>query len=122
MKTHFFIAFTLSAILLAGQASAEVRNLGEIADGITGQLDSVNQFISVAAFVMGVAMAIAGLMKFRAHSQNPNDPSNKMSTAFILIFVGAGLVAIPSVLGSGVETIFGTGADTTNGTTGFTSL
>ena len=106
-----------SATMFAAPAMAQ--DVGAIADGLTGQLTSIGTLVAVLSFVLGVAVAIAGLMKFRAHSQNPNDPSNKMSTAFILMFVGAGLVAIPAVLGSGITTIFGDGADQTNGNTGF---
>ena len=106
-----------SATLVAAPAMAQ--DVGAIAEGLTGQLTSIGTLAAVLSFVLGVAVAIAGLMKFRAHSQNPNDPSNKMSTAFILMFVGAGLVAIPAVLGSGITTIFGDGADQTNANDGF---
>ncbi|MCW3782609.1 hypothetical protein [Defluviimonas salinarum] len=106
-----------SAVTLASPAMAQ--NIGQIADGLTTQVSSIGILIEVVSYVLGVALGIAGLMKFRAHSQNPNDPSNKMSTAFMLMFVGAALVAIPAVLGSGISTIFGSGADTTNGNNGF---
>ncbi|MCW3782608.1 hypothetical protein [Defluviimonas salinarum] len=103
----------------AGAASAQALDLGGIADGLTAQVSRIGVLIEVVSYVLGVALGIAGLMKFRAHSQNPNDPSNKMSTAFMLVFVGAALVAIPAVLGSGISTIFGEGAATTNGKSGF---
>lgn len=120
MKTWKKLAVASAALFGAAIATpAMAIDLGGIADKLTTQTTSVNTLLTVVAFVLGVAMAVAGLMKFRAHSQNPNDPSNKMSTAFILMFVGAGLVAIPSVLGSGVETIFGSGASTTNAADGF---
>lgn len=123
MKKSLFGIIALAALLAASAASAQqVRDLGGIADGLTAQMDSINTLLGVAAFVLGVAMAVAGLMKFRAYSQNPNDPSNKMSTAFMLIFVGASLVAIPSVLGSGIETIFGENASKTDVVSGFSSL
>lgn len=98
------------------------QDAGEIADGLAGQLGSFADLLSILAFVLGIGMAIAGFMKFRANSQNPNDPSNKLSTAFILIFVGAGLVAIPAVLGSGIATFFDDGAATTDANQGFRAL
>ncbi|WP_411840090.1 hypothetical protein [Paracoccus sp. ME4] len=111
---------TLS-IVMAGPALAQLT-AGEIAGDLRGQVSSVGVLITVISFVLGVALAIAGLMKFRAHSQNPNDPSNKMSTAFVLMFAGAGLVAVPAVLGTGIATVFGTGAQQTNGTGGFNAI
>lgn len=109
-------------LLGASPAAAQVRDLGAIATDLTSQVSSIGTMISVISFVLGVGLAIGGLMKFRAHSQNPNDPSNKPSTAFVLMFAGAGLVAIPAVLGSGVSTIFGDSAQVTNGNSGFTAL
>lgn len=121
-------AFRLSAcalffsLLTSQSAFAQARDLGAIATDLTGQVSQIGTMVAVISFVLGVGLAMAGLMKFRAHSQNPNDPSNKMSTAFVLIFAGAGLVAIPAVLGSGISTIFGDGAQMTNGNDGFTAL
>jgi magnesium-transporting ATPase (P-type) len=106
-----------------GQALAqEVRDLGEIANALAGQTTLVTRFVTILAFVMGIVMAIIGLLKFKAHGDNPNDPSAKISTAFMLVFVGAVLVALPAALGSGIETIFGAGASRTNATTGFGGL
>jgi len=83
----------LAALAFATAAQpALAQNIGEIADSLKSQAGSVSTLISVVAFVLGVGMAIAGFMKFRANAQNPNDPSNKISTAFVLLFVGAGLI------------------------------
>jgi len=124
MNRTIKMAFGLNvaAALSVAPGVALAQSVGDIADGLTGQITNVNNVITITAFVIGVALAIMGLLKFHANSKNPNDPSNKMSTAFILIFVGAALVAIPAVLGSGIQTIWGGGADTTDATTGFTSL
>ncbi|MEP3669092.1 MAG: hypothetical protein ABJN42_20390 [Roseibium sp.] len=111
-----------AALVATMPAIASAQNVGEIATSLTGQTTNVATLVSVVAFVVGVGLAIAGLLKFRAHSANPNDPSNKMSTAFMLVFVGAAMVAIPATLGSGISTIFGDGADTTDANTGFTAI
>jgi cytochrome bd-type quinol oxidase subunit 2 len=112
----------VAAALMTMANAASAQNLGTIADGLRTQTTAVASLVTVVAFVLGVGIAIAGFLKFRAISQNPNDPSNKMSTAFMLIFVGAGLAALPSVMGSGIETIFGGSTATTNANTGFTSF
>ena len=112
----------LAGMLGAVAAPALAQTAGDIATGLAGQTGQVADLVSIVAFVLGVGMAIAGLMKFRANAQNPNDPSNKMSTAFILMFVGAGLVAVPAVLGSGIATIFNDGAQQTDANTGFRSV
>ena len=112
----------LAGMLSAVAAPALAQTAGDIATSLAGQTGQVADLVSIVAFVLGVGMAIAGLMKFRANAQNPNDPSNKMSTAFILMFVGAGLVAVPAVLGSGIATIFNDGAQQTDANSGFRSV
>ena len=102
--------------------AALAQNMGEIADSLATQTGEVADLVSIVAFVLGVGMAIAGFLKFKQNAQNPNDPSAKISTAFILIFVGAGLVAIPTALGSGIATVFGSGADTTDANEGFRAI
>ncbi len=94
-------------LTMAGAARAQVRNMGEVADGLAVQIGLIGETLGIVAAVMGLGLAIMGLLKFKAHSANPNDPSNKPSTAFVLIFAGAALVALPAVIGSGVSTIFG---------------
>lgn len=103
---------------MASQAVAQ-DNAGAIADSLTGQVSNVSTLISVIIFVAGLAVAAMGLLKFKAHSANPNDPSNKLSSAWVLIFVGAAMVAIPAVLGSGISTIFGGSATKTDANDGF---
>ena len=100
-------------------ASSPNRTLGAIAADFGGQLGQIASMISILAFVLGVCVAIAGLLKFRQHAQNPGDPSAKPTTALMLILAGAALVAIPATLGSGVATIFGNGAETTTSQGGF---
>jgi len=100
---------------LAGMPAMAQQNAGAIASSLGSQVNQIGSLLMVIAAVAGVFIAIAGLLKFRAHSQNPNDPSNKLSSAFTLIFVGAAMVAVPALLGTGISTIFGTGASTTTG-------
>lgn len=118
MKKLSFLILALHAL----PARAAPSDIGEIADRLQGQAGQVTDLLTVASFVLGVTLAITGLMKFHANSRNPNDPSNKMSTAFVLIFVGSGLVALPATLGSGISTIFGDGAARTDANVGFRDL
>jgi uncharacterized membrane protein len=126
LKTKLIGRFARLGLILGGlglsTTAALAQDLGEIADGLATQTGNIADLVSIVAFVLGVGMAIAGFLKFRQNAQNPNDPSAKISTAFILIFVGAGLVAIPAALGSGIATVFGGGAQQTDANTGFRSV
>lgn len=128
MKTYLktsHIGYALVFALLglyATDAAAQTRDLGGVADSLANQTKNFATFLTILSFVIGVGMAIAGFMKFRQNAQNPNDPSAKISTAFILIFVGAGLVALPAVFGTSLQTIFGATTGTINADQGFRVL
>ncbi len=107
-STRAFVFVPIAAF--AAEARAQVANIGDVAAGLQAQAGNVADLIGAAAFILGIVLAVAGLLKFRQHSQNPNDPSARLSTAFTLVFVGAALVAIPTTLGVGVGSLFGTGA------------
>lgn len=107
-KLVFF--FVVITSLPLSQVSAQVSDIGDMASGLQTQAGNIGDLIGAAAFLLGIALGIIGLLKFRQHAQNPNDPSARLSAAFTLVFVGAALVAIPTTLGVGVNSLFGTGA------------
>ncbi len=108
IKVHLAIAaFILS---ITNPAFAESKNLGDIASGITDSFSSVAKMISGGAYIAGFALTMVGIMKLKAHKDNPTQIP--ISTGFALIFVGAALVAMPLLLGVGITTIFGSDADT----------
>ena len=100
--------------MTAMTARAQVTDLTSMTAQLNGQLNSLAQLAGMIAFLAGFVFGIMGFMKLRANAQNPNDPSNRVTTAFMLIFVGAGLIAIPTVMGVGVESLFGDGSGTSN--------
>ena len=107
MKPYVLI---IALALPTGAAHAQVTDIGDMASGLQAQAGDVADLIGAAAFILGICLGIAGLLKFRQYSQSPNDPSARLSTAFTLVFVGAALVAIPATLGVGVDSLFGSGA------------
>ena len=87
----------------------QVGNLGDMASMLQVQVGDIADLVGAVAFLLGVGIAMLGLLKFRQHAVNPGDPSARLSTAFTLVFVGAALVAIPTTLGVGIGSLFGTG-------------
>jgi len=88
---------------------SQVSNLGDMASVLQVQVGDIADLIGAVAFLLGVGIAMLGLLKFRQHALNPSDPSARLSTAFTLVFVGAALVAIPTTLGVGIGSLFGSG-------------
>ena len=110
MKQFWQQILLFTFILQVRPAMAQVGNIGDVAAGLQTQAGSIADLVGAAAFLLGIFLGIAGLLKFRQHAQNPNDPSARLSTAFTLVFVGAALVAVPTTLGVGIGSLFGGGA------------
>ena len=105
-------------LLLAGPAHAET--LGGAADRIAGQMSSLSKFISIVSFVLGLGIGMSGILKLKSHSQNPAQvPLNQ---PLMRILVASGLIALPTVMGNGIETLFGDGHKALNATDGIVSI
>ena len=110
MRIAIIILGIVSSTVSLTPVAAQVNDIGDMAAGLQAQVGDIASLIGAIAFLLGIVLAIVGLLKFRQHAQNPNDPSARLSTAFILVFVGAAMVAIPTTLGVGVTSLFGSGA------------
>jgi heme/copper-type cytochrome/quinol oxidase subunit 2 len=113
----------LGATLFSAPAVLAQSSIGELLTAArTSQLGPIASFAGAVCFILGVVFGITALLKFRANASNPNDPSNKISTAIVTALVAAALIGIPSFLGVGVNTLFGAGAQTTSIESTLTSL
>ena len=83
------------------------QDLGGVADNVKGQIGNVADMLGAVAFLIGIILVIMSLMKFKAHSEN--DPQAKMSTAVVMLMVGASMIALPTLAGVGITSIFGGG-------------
>lgn len=103
-----------AAIAAAGIAHAQSTDLKGIATGLTGQLGPVADILGIVAFVVGLAIGIGGILKFNAHSKNPQQVP--LSQGMWGVGIGAALIALPILMGASINTIFGSGADTVSAT------
>jgi heme/copper-type cytochrome/quinol oxidase subunit 2 len=112
------IALASVLAMVATGATAQATDITGMVTQANGQLNAVASLAGMIAFLTGFVFGIMGFMKLKANAANPNDPSNKVSTAFVLIFVGAALIAVPAVMGIGVQSLFGGKGNTANLSTG----
>ena len=113
MKNLNTLAMAGSLLLVsAAAASAQATDIESMTTQLNGQMQALSDFAGMIAFLSGFVFGIMGFMKLRANAANPQDPSNKPTTGFALIIVGAALIAVPTVMGIGVQSLFGAG--TTN--------
>ena len=103
----------VSAIVGGQVTSAQAQqNLGDVADRLAALGSNIYNLLGVVAALGGTGLALTGLYKCYHARQNPNDPSAKVSTGVLMLFIGGAMVALPEVLGVGVSSLFGTGAET----------
>lgn len=93
--------FLFAECALAGGGSGGV---GDVAKTVTGNLANIANLIGAAAYVAGIAFALTGLMKFKAHKDNPQQ--TPLSQPIVLIMIAAGLIFLPSMIGAAGGTLF----------------
>lgn len=110
------VMLIIAAVLaLPVQVSAQqVVDLAQASDGLAAQGGAIATFITVLCFCIGVVMAFLGIAKLANSSGGPQGESKL--TGFVFIALGALLVALPSTIGTGVVSMFGSGAQTLEST------
>ena len=105
-KKQIFVLATTTCISL-GLAYAESSNqtIGTLADNVRGTIANVAQLLSAASYVCGIGFALAGMMKFKAHRDNPQQVP--LSAPIVLLAIAAGLIFLPSIIDTAGTTIFG---------------
>lgn len=112
-KTHKTACLYLgvAALLFASTvAFAEEGGIGARATAIQEGIKPIIQLIKWAAYIMGVGFALAGMLKFKAHKDQPVQVP--LSQPIVLLLIAAGLVGLPAVIDVMKGTLLGEGAKT----------
>ena len=101
-----FIAIGILLFLCNDLAlAAGGKGLKDIADGMGEQVQAVASLLIIVAYVAGVGFALAGVVQFKAHKDNPTQVP--LSKPIVYLVVGACLLFLPTIISSSGETIFG---------------
>ncbi len=106
-KTACIYLGIASFILLTNIAFAE-GGIGERATAIKDSLAPIIDLIKWASYIMGVGFALAGMLKFKAHKDQPVQVP--LSQPIVLLLIAAGLVGLPAVVDIMKGTLLGEGA------------
>lgn len=98
----YFIIFLLGAFADSVWASDELRRLAE---NIKLTFSLLKEIMTSAAYASGIGFCMIGLLKFKAHKDNP--AQIPLSTPIVLIAVSAGLLFLPTVFDIAGDAIFG---------------
>jgi intracellular multiplication protein IcmD len=79
--------------------------IGTLASNVTGTFTQVAQLITAAAYMGGLGFAVAAILKFKQHKDNPTQIP--IGTPIAMLGVSAALLFLPTVLSTAGETIFG---------------
>ena len=109
---HSRIRYVLTALLFPGAATAQGRDIGDVAEGIAGQFTQLISFVGSLVMVIGVIFVVVSILKFRAYTANPADPQNTIKGAIGFLAAGAACLVLPEMLNIGVSSLFGTGETT----------
>jgi intracellular multiplication protein IcmD len=88
--------------------AATSTGLGGVASTVTDQLGAMANLMVYVAYVSGVGFALAGILQFKAHKENPQQ--TPLSKPIVLVIVAACLLFLPSVMSAAGGSIFGTSA------------
>lgn len=115
MKIKFLLASTFiwtiaGGLMLAQAGGGGDQTLGDLAEAATGSISQIVNLVVALCYVSGIGFASAGVLKFKQHKDNPAQVT--LGTCFMLLFIGIGLVWLPTMIESTGVTIFGSGAET----------
>lgn len=113
------ILLCVAGVGVALAASQPANSIGSVAEVVQGSFSSLAKLLTSAAYIMGTGFVIASLFKFKSHKDNPTQ--EQIGKPIALLFIGAAMIFLPSVMKTGGATIFGSNASTA-GVSGLSSI
>lgn len=106
-------ALTLAPELALAQTPITLssgKTVGAVAGNVGTSLTGVGTVITIVSYVCALFVGIGAIFKFKAHADQPD--RTPLKTPIMLLFVSAMFAAIGEVLGTGIATLWGGGAQT----------
>lgn len=115
------VMFTLLALVsdLAFAVSAPAGGIGSLANNVKGNFGALAELITAGSYIAGFGFILASIFKFKSHKDNPTQIP--IGTPIALLFIGAAMVFLPSLISSAGSSVFGANG-TSGGISGVQSL
>lgn len=104
----FSAIYATLLLFWVGDAMAAAQSLSDIITNLQDNILTLGPLLTIISYIAGIAFAIAGIVKFKAHKDNPQQVA--LSVPIVYICVGAGLLFLPTVMSSAGTTVFGSEA------------
>ncbi len=100
----------LSILLLAATASVALAapDITALTANITKQANAIVSLLSITSYVSGVGFAMAGILQFKTHKENPQQ--TPLSKPVVMLLVSASLLFLPAILATLGTSLFGNNA------------
>lgn len=97
----------------SGGTTGGGNNFSNVTDKLVGSSSKLPNLITTMAYIGGIGMGVAGIMKLKAHVDNPGQAP--MKDGLIRLAAGGGLLSLPMIIESMTNTVGagGTGATLT---------
>lgn len=95
---------TLFVTLLWGEQVLAAQDLSGIVKNVQTNVETLAPLLTIVSYVAGVGFAIAGIVQFKAHKDNPAQVP--LSKPLVYLGVGAALLFLPSIMASAGSTVF----------------
>jgi len=83
-------------VCLSGIGIAYGTTITDVASTVTTEASAIAKLLSITAYVAGVGFALAGILQFKAHKENPQQ--TPLSKPVVMLVVAACLLFLPSIL------------------------
>lgn len=109
----------VGGVAFAATGSAPANSIGEVAQNVQGSFSALAKLISSGAYIAGMLFVIFSLFKFKAHKDQPQQVP--IGAPIALLFIGAALIFLPSIMKTAGSTAFG-GSASTAGVSGISNI
>ena len=93
-------------------ANAANESLGQVIGRVESNVLTVARLMVLISYVAGVGFAMAGVLQFKAHKDNPAQVP--LSKPIVYVCVGAFLLFLPQLMGTAGKSVFGDNAGDLN--------
>lgn len=101
------VVWWLTTTLVFAQGGGGGGDIASVATKVKTQATAVATLLNVAAYVAGVGFALAGILQFKAHKENPQQ--TPLSKPVVMIVVAACLLFLPTIMELAGGSLFDSG-------------
>lgn len=104
-KSTVNILSMLALLGITTDALAEGNSLSSMAQNIIQQLSAIVSLLNATAYVSGVGFAMAGVLQFKVHKENPQQ--TPLSKPVVMVIVATCLLFLPSIMDTAGKSLLG---------------